>query len=383
VSLENELFDLIYLNKYNQLNVGENLSNSKWFSFHREYLQIELGENQIEQEAKQILNIFSHDPPNGRLLYTLNTVKDINIVVNLHPNKLYVKLASTSEDHFHSHLPYRFQSFTIRTLRCIVRQFDLSPNEYMHWIEKSMYVKTIEQIYAQNATVFNMKVIVRCGIILGYLYRPEGELAYTINSKYTFKFKKLDVALDASSPYYPYKTFLFGGLLFSWLFIKAFFYLLVYLFYAIYSPPLRIHPAVEKYLNILQIESLQKLDDLLLHTADENNYHDRLFLVRDRYLLILNIDWNEYNTSILHQFYVQEPFTIVPLRDIIRIARTEITVNYGGQHTWYSLPTIHSISDKHGAGWLHEILMYINATYRHLYVLFLLVETGNIFSFSF
>jgi hypothetical protein len=238
-----------------------------------------------------------------------------------------------------------------------------------------MYIKTIEQIYAQNATAFNMKVIARCGIVLGYLYRPEGELAYTINSKSAVKFRKLDVALDASSPYYPYKTFLFGGLLFSWLFIKAFFYLLVYLFHAIYWPTLRIHPAVEKHLNTLQIESLKKLDDLLLHTTDKNNYHDRLFLVLNRYLLIINIDWNEYNTSILHKFYFQEPFSIVPLRDIICIERNEIMVNYGSHRTWYSLPAIRSISDKHGAVWLHEILMYHSATYRYSYVLLLLVET--------
>jgi hypothetical protein len=355
----------IRLDEYNQLNFDEDPSRSSWFLFHHEYLQIELSENQIEQEEENILNIFSDDSPNGRLLYTLNRVKELNIVINLHPNKLYVKLPSADKGHFHSQHPYRFRSFTIRTLRCIVRQLDISPNEYMKWIEKSMYIKTIEQIYAQNATAFNIKVITQCGILLGYLYRPQGEIANAINSKYPVEFKKLDVAFDASSPYYPYKTFLFGGLLFSWLFIKAFFYILIYLFHAIYWPTLRIHPVLEKYLNVLKIDSLQKLDDLLLHTTDANNYYDRLFLVQDQYLLILNIDWNECNPSILHQFYVQEPFTIVRLKDIIRIDHNEIMTEYGSEHKWYSLPTTCSISDKHGTGWLHRRLMHKSTSYRY------------------
>jgi hypothetical protein len=99
-----------------------------------------------------------------------------------------------------------------------------------------------------------MKVIVKCGILLGYLYQRKGELANAVN--WFVQFKNLDVAFDASLSYYPYMSFLLGGVLFCWLFLKAIFYFLVYLFHATCRPTLRIHPAVEKYLNALQIDSL-------------------------------------------------------------------------------------------------------------------------------
>ena len=184
-----------HLRMYNELVVDGYKSESSWFLFHREYLQVELGENQIEQDAKHILRILSDDPPNGRLLYAFNRVKEWNIVKNLRPNRVYVKFAVANQNHLHSRLPYSFRSFTVRTLRCIVRQLDVSPNEYMHWIEKSMFITTIEQIYAQNATTFNMKVIIKCGILIGYLYRAERELAYTAHSDSFVKFNEFDIAL--------------------------------------------------------------------------------------------------------------------------------------------------------------------------------------------
>lgn len=354
-----------YLDDHNGLNFDEHPSKHSWFSFYREYLQIELGINQIEQETKHILSVFSYDPPFRPLMYTFNKVKERDIVINLHPDKLYVKLPSIEKSHFHSYHPYHFQSFKTKTLQCIVQQLDISPNEYSQWIEKSMYIKKIEQIYAQNATAFNMKVIAQCGILLGYLYRPKKELAYATNSKFFFKFNTLDLAFDASSSYYPYKTFLLGGLLFSWLFIKALLYVLLYLFHMIYWPTLRIHPTIEEYLNTLQVDSLEKLDDLLLNTINRNNYRDRLFLLNNRYLLILNINWNEENTSILLRFYNQHPFIIVSLNDIIHITQNGIETRHGSQQICYPLSTIGFTWNRHGIEWLRQRLIDISSPYRH------------------
>ena len=256
-------------------------------------------------------------------------------------------------------------SFTVQTLQCIVRQLGINPNEYIHWIEKSMYIKTIEEIYAQNSTAFNMKVIPTCGILLGYLYRPKGERAYSFNSSSIVQFHKLDIAFDASSLYYPYKTFLVGSLLFSWLFLKAIFYLLLYLFHAVYQPTLIVHPNIKKHLNTLQMDSLEELDDLLLKTTEQNNYYNRLFLVRNRYLLILNIDWNEDDPSTLRHFYIYEPVTMIYLSNIISIEFYQIGTRYIYDDIWFSLPRIPSQTDIYGSKWLHQKLMTISAKYRN------------------
>ncbi|CAF1088516.1 unnamed protein product [Rotaria sordida] len=108
----------------------------RWFSFDREYFQIELGEDIIDQDMAKAFRIFHGHYPSEKLLYTFNRVRESTIDHYLH--KLYVKLPSNEQSHIHRRLPYNFRMFHIRTLRCIVRQLDILPMEYLKWNEKSI-----------------------------------------------------------------------------------------------------------------------------------------------------------------------------------------------------------------------------------------------------
>ena len=342
------------------------------FGFSRNYVQVELGENQIEQ-VERILNASSDDLSGGKLPYRLIRIKD----------NLYVKLPTIDDYYYHSQLPYHFQSFSERASSCILQQFSGSLKEYTPWIDKSMFTKAIEEIYPQNPIEFNMKIITKCGILLGQLYRSRNELLYTINSKEPIKFEESDLILDVFPLSYSYMIFLPGILLFSWLFIKASIDLFIYVFHEIHRPPLLIHLSVKNHLNSLQVNCLEKLDDLLSRTANENNHHNRLFLLRDQYLLILYLDWNEHNPSTLHRFYEQDPLIVIPVEQIVCIEKNEILSKHGDQHTWHSLPIIHSISTKHTVQWLHQKLMHISTVYQQWYILLLLSELRYVYIFVF
>ena len=327
---------------FNQLmmSLDDYVGKSNWLSLPREYLQVELGENQLEQEVKSTLDDSFNDLPRERLSHTLITIKD----------HFYVQLATPDNNYFHNSFPYRFRSFTEPTLKCIAEQLDIATDE-------SMLIKAIEEIYRQNTTAFHMKVIAQCGILIGYLTQSRS-----------------DVIFDASSTYYSSELFLLGSIIFGWLLIKALFYLGLYVFHAIHRPILFIHSSVKLHLNTLHIDGVEELDDLLSHTIGDNNYHNRLFLLRDQYLLILHIDRNEHNAAILHQFYDRDPLTLISIENIVCIQNSEILTKHGNQHTWHPLPTIHSVSKKRTNEWLHQKLMLISTTYQEWYVRLLRLE---------
>ena len=352
------------LDKFNGVQIGEQPVQIDWFSFDREYFQVELGENAVELDEKDELNMFSSNPFSRRLLNIFSPVKEITISSVVYPDHLYIKLPSLSQHYFHTRLPYRFQSFSIASLRCIVRHLGVSPHEYIQWPEKSMYITAVEQIYNRNATEFNMKVIKKCGVFVGYLYRPIGEKVHRSKSRYAFKFRKMDVALDASSPYYPYKTYLLSGVSLSWLVFKALFYVLLCLFHLIVRPPLLIRPEVKYLLRQLGFDSLQSLDIVLLKTSHEHNYRDRLFLIRNQYLLVLNIDLHERQTSRLRQFHILEPFTLISLSHIRSVSHTGFWIADRFGERWVSFPNIRAHEDDNAAAWLHRRLIMTSEPYR-------------------
>ncbi|CAF1070047.1 unnamed protein product [Rotaria sordida] len=172
------------------------------FSFDKEYLQIELGENQINNDTYNMYFVYFRHPMYNQLLYTFDPIKESSIT-NL-SKKLFVKLPTYLTSHFHKRHPYRFEQFNSNTLKCIIRQLDISSEVDNIKLMKSMHIKIIEEIYDQNATEFNMKVINQCGILLGYLYDCQNEIVFSPSSNQRYKFSDFVAAFDASSSYSPY-----------------------------------------------------------------------------------------------------------------------------------------------------------------------------------
>lgn len=319
--------------------------------YSRSFVQVELEEKQIEQ-VERVLNASSDNLSEGRLPYRLIQITD----------DVYVKLPPIDDDYYQREVLYHFQLFSERASKCILQQFAGS-------LERFMFTEVIEEIYRQNLVEFNMKLITKCGILLGQLYPARNELMYTMDSKDPVQFKESDLVLDIFPLSYSYMIFFPGIIVFSWFFIKVFIDLLIYVFHALHQAPLLIHLSVRNHLHSLQIDCLENLDDLLSHTTNENKYRNRLFLLRDRYLLILYLDMNERSTSTLHRFDALDPLTVIPVEQIVCIENNEILTKHGDQHTWHSLPMMHLISTKHTMQWLHQRLMHTSTTYQQWYIL--------------
>jgi hypothetical protein len=340
-------------------------AQSKWFSLKLEYLQVELGEDQIEQGNADLLRIYADDQNmHKNSLATFKRIKEASIVDVLRPNRLYVKLPTSMQSHFKTRLPFKFWMFSIRTLRCIVRQLNVTPLEYSAWLEKSNYVTFIEAKYKTDVVQFNKAVLTKCGVLIGYLYRPKGELAYLPNSQLAFQFRSLDVALDASYPYYPYFSFLLGGIVLSWLFLKALLYFLVYVFYQVYRTPLVIHPLVRQQLREFNINNLRTLNGMLFKTPDDQRYGS-LFLIDQKYVVLLNVDINERNIDRLARFKDEPPLMIIPVTSITKVSWGGIIVeNDSKLIPWPVTQKANGLVSK----WLHDQLMQISAPYMERYV---------------
>ncbi|CAF3698989.1 unnamed protein product [Rotaria sordida] len=149
-----------YVNRYEK---DQSILSQFW---KIEYIQVELNENNIQNPLSKYDTIRRFSNPRTRLNH-IATYKRIK-----HP-AIYVKLPTHSRTQFHARHRFHFQSYSIRTLQCIVRNLPLgSIDTYRTWIEKSEYVQHINKEYAKNSTEFNKAVLTKCGILIGYLYRP-------------------------------------------------------------------------------------------------------------------------------------------------------------------------------------------------------------------
>ncbi|CAF3796000.1 unnamed protein product [Rotaria sordida] len=195
----------------NHLNMNYNLFGFKsffsfrWFLFQPEYIQIELGKNVIDQSIENTFRVFYGHYSYEKLLYTFNRVVEPMIDTSHMP--LFIKFYAYKQSYPQIHYPYRFQSLNINTLRCIGKQLGISSREFIHWSEKSICSEKIEQIYKQNPSVFNIKAISKCGIVIGYLYRPTNEFIYPGYSYEQVKFSDHVRVFDASCSYTPYISY--------------------------------------------------------------------------------------------------------------------------------------------------------------------------------
>jgi hypothetical protein len=310
------------------------------FSFDKEYLQIELGEDQIDGNLKRIYRAYYRHFTDGNLLNIFYRIKDQSMTTL--PKKLFVKLPTSLQSHFH----YRFELFSLNTLKCIVRQIGIPSN--------SIHIEAIKKIYAQNATDFNMKTIIKCGILLGYIHDYRTETFYQ-----PCEFTSLTAVFDTS--YLPYKTYLFGPLL-LWCLMKIFVYLLLICQHLIYRFGRIISPDVQHALCILEITSIEILDYLLLIAEKENNFCNNLFLIQDQYFIIFKISLNERNPKILCQYYMTPPFIIINVATIIAITSDYIFFSTGRHLDKILLPTIDHNNDA--GDWLYRRLMNCDENYR-------------------
>ncbi|CAF1523036.1 unnamed protein product [Adineta steineri] len=129
----------VHLISCNQGRTGGNSLPTHWWSVEREYFQIELGQDQIEQVSAHTLRGYPYYFQYFKPSYTMKAVQNDGIYQALYPNRVFIKLPVRGQNHFHSRLPYRFHEFTIETLRCIVRQLGVLPTSYIKWHDKGTY----------------------------------------------------------------------------------------------------------------------------------------------------------------------------------------------------------------------------------------------------
>ena len=333
-------------------------------STHKGYFQIEIGEDVLQLNRPNVLHVFDEKYTRRRTVATIHIVKEATIADGLSPDRFFIKLASETQSHSRVRLPYHFQAFTIRTLRCAVRQLGVRPSDYNTSVEKSMYVQTIEKHYVEDATYFNTKVAPACGMLIGYLYRPNGERAYLLWSTSVYKFHQLDVGFDASRKDYPYAAFVFVGVVFAWLLLKSLVHLTIYLFHWLRPLRLVLSPAVQAQLDKLDVYSLQSLDDFLCAPSDERHFHHRLFLLPERYLLVVHVRWYEHNPERLSEFYTESPFTVYAVASITKVVNGGFFIEDSWGEKWISFPSATYDMDDSAAPWLHRQMMSLSERYR-------------------
>ena len=351
-----------HLEIYNQ-----NLSSSplwRWFSLRKEYLQIEIGKDQLERRRSDVLRVFDDEHTRRTTLATIHIIKQPTIADGLSPDRFFIRLASKTQSYSRILLPYHFDAFTIRTLRCAVRHLGVARSNYNTWAEKSMFVRAIEKHYAENATHFNTMVAPACGMLMGYLYRPKGERAHLLRSTSVYEFQQLDIGFDASHAYYYYRMLVLIGVVVSCLLLRSFDSLMLYLSHEL--RPLQLVPCAElqAQLNELNVDSLQALDELLFATSERDHYQRRLFLIREQYFLVLDADLNEHNPQTLGLLYSRSPFSLYAVASIIQVVRNGFLIRNGHNETWVWLPSGTQVMSDSEAQWVHEHMMSLSGTYR-------------------
>ena len=156
---------------------------------------------------------------------------------------------------------------------------------------------------------------------------------YRSNSSHIFQFLKMDVVLDASPLCYLCKTSVLSLVSLSWLQIG-------------FGP-------------------LEMLNHSSLKTSYEHNYRNWSFLMRNRYLLVLNISWSERRSMLLLQLRVLKSLIIVCISHFRSVSHTHSTSGYYGWH-WREMElfTNRTNVDNNIAAWLHERLTVMSKAYR-------------------
>jgi len=153
----------------------------------------------------------------------------------------------------------------------------------LRWYE-SIYIQTIQEFYDQNPTLFNKNVLIKCGILIGYLYNPRDE--YNLLEKYPslFNFNSYDVAIDASSSY-SLTFFILIFIILIGLLTKFIIHLVLFIYYCVHPTKINIHLNIKIQFEILGIDSLSSLTNLLDDSILKNlNYRFHMFTIEKKFL---------------------------------------------------------------------------------------------------
>ncbi|CAF0838252.1 unnamed protein product [Adineta steineri] len=336
-----------------------------------EYIQVELNEDNIQNSIGKYDTIRRYSNPRTRDNH-IATYKKIT-----HPS-IYVKLPTNSQKRFHLHHPIHFQSYSIQTLQCIVRNLPFnSAYTYRTWTEKSEYIQYINEEYAKNSTEFNKAVLTKCGVLIGFLYRPRYERGFTGRGEHTFTSD--DIALNMTHSYYFFYLLLFFGLIFICLCLICLIYFILYLSniikfkvfhpFGIWSLSLKLSPDVIEELYLLNVygsphEQLLELDRLIKESS--NKYAEKLVIIRnasdDLFVVLLKMNENEG----LDLTDESSPFIVCPATDIRKTTHNN-GICYGKDSSWIPWPwpwPVIVTEENEYANWLHHRLIEISDVYK-------------------
>ncbi|CAF2710007.1 unnamed protein product [Rotaria sp. Silwood2] len=359
-------------------------NNQSWF-WKKEYIQVELGENNIQNPLNTYETIRYYSDPRTRRNH-IATFK------HLKKPKIYIKLPTIWQKHAQSRLPFHFQSYSISTLQCIIRNLPLdSAFTYRTWVEKSEYVNYINEQYTANSTRFNMAVLTRCGILIGYLYQPVHEKAFLPTREHTFY--SYDIAFNAICQYYSFYKLFICGLILIWLLLESLYNFTIYVsnilrfkfFYkfGLLSFPLALWSDIVEELWLLNLdnsphEQLLQLDEFIRQS--KHIYNNQLFIIENYsehlFVIILRKNLNE-NLNAQDEL---SPFIICPVTDIRKITEYE-GICYGPDSSWISWPTMPP-NEQNCSDWLHEELIQISNDYKKQYEYRLRHERENEYGYQ-
>ena len=106
---------------------------------------------------------------------------------------------------------------------------------------------------------------------------------------------------------------------------------------------------------------------LLMTTADKDNYHNRLFLVHNKYFIIFKISLSESNPTTLRRFYMVLPFMMINIANITEIISNTISISSSYCTEKIRLSNISGNNNNNEAEWLHKRLMDCSIDYRYQY----------------
>ena len=370
VYLYNEFFGPFHVDREALAVHVKNYDQHFRWALRKEYFQVELGAGNIQNPASHYETIRRYSDPKTRRDH-IATFKTVDIP------SIYVKLPSRSTKYFHRRFPFDFRLFTTSTIRCVFQQLPLNPTAtiYRRWLNKSEYVPFINEEYARNITRFNSLVLSKCGILVGYLYRPEHELAFLPTRSYHFDSD--DMALDVTSEGSPFWSLFIQSFLPTALLLRGIYYLSIYLSVlvrvrylhvrGIFPFPLGFSADIVRELRLPTSDAAPEQYLLQLDSyvgRSEHRFQNQIFLIMNDsqycFVIFLRAKLNELVND-LHSDEV--PFEMCPAADIQRIDPHQ-GICYGRDSSWMPWPREIVDSSQNYSEWLQQALIQTSVHYR-------------------
>ena len=173
VYLYNQLLGPFHVDQKALATHVNNYDQNAWLPWRKEYFQVELGEDNIRNPVERR----GHDPTLLRSSVAAASHRDLQESFQTLDVR---QTAHANSDVFPSSIPVWLSivHHLDASMCCQTACFGIRHWLSIEWIEKAEYVQFINEEYARNATRFNSLVLSKCGILVGYLYRPVHELAF-------------------------------------------------------------------------------------------------------------------------------------------------------------------------------------------------------------